>query len=98
MANVYFTDLSTKPGTNLMKKLEVLLDRAGIQNTVLEGHFTAIKIHFGEYGNLAFIRPNFVRTVVEKLNSIGAKALVRDANTLIAAVVRMPLTTFGQLH
>jgi len=82
MANVYFTDLSTKPGTNLMKKLEVLLDRAGIQNTVLEGHFTAIKIHFGEYGNLAFIRPNFVRTVVEKLNSIGAKAFVTDANTL----------------
>ncbi|WP_068346762.1 DUF362 domain-containing protein [Kosmotoga arenicorallina] len=82
MAKVYFTDLTTKPGINLLKKLEVLLEKVEIEKIIKKGDFTAIKIHFGEYGNLAFIRPNFVRVVVEKLKTIDAKAFVTDANTL----------------
>ncbi|AKI97266.1 DUF362 domain-containing protein [Kosmotoga pacifica] len=82
MTEVYFTDLTTKPGIGLLKKLEILLSRAGIERVSHKGHFTAVKIHFGEYGNLAFIRPNFVRIVIDKLKSVGAKPFVTDANTL----------------
>ena len=57
-SKVFFTDLRTTPGNDLMKKLERLIRRAGIDSVDFKDKFTAIKIHFGEPGNLAYIRPN----------------------------------------
>ena len=59
-AKVYFSDLRTSPTSNLLDKMERLLKRAGIGQLPLKDSFTAIKIHFGEPGNLAYIRPNYV--------------------------------------
>lgn len=56
-AKVYFSDLRTSPTSNLLDKMERLLKRAGIGQLPLQDSFTAIKIHFGEPGNLAYIRP-----------------------------------------
>ena len=52
-AKVYFTDLRAKPGMNLLDKLQKLIRTAGIGQIDMEGKFVAIKIHFGEPGNLA---------------------------------------------
>ena len=52
-SKVYFTDLRTTPGNDLMTKLIRLVKRAGIEDIDFGGKFTAIKIHFGEPGNLA---------------------------------------------
>ena len=52
-SKVYFTDLRTVPGNDLLTKLEKLIRRAGIGDIDFEGKFTAIKIHFGEPGNMA---------------------------------------------
>ena len=54
---MYFTNLRTVPGNDLLTKLEKLIRRAGISNIDFDGKFTAIKIHFGEPGNMAYIRP-----------------------------------------
>lgn len=54
-AKVYFSDLRTSPTSNLLDKMERLLKRAGIGQLPLKDSFTAIKIHFGEPGNLAYI-------------------------------------------
>lgn len=51
-AKVYFSDLRTSPTSNLLDKMERLLKRAGIGQLPLQDSFTAIKIHFGEPGNL----------------------------------------------
>ena len=53
-AKVYFSDLRTSPTSNLLDKMERLLKRAGIGQLPLQDSFTAIKIHFGEPGNLAY--------------------------------------------
>ncbi|MGM9785241.1 MAG: 4Fe-4S ferredoxin, partial [Candidatus Cryptobacteroides sp.] len=58
-SEVWFTDLRTKPGNDLMTKMIRLVKAAGIENVDFQGKFTAIKIHFGEPGNLAYIRPNY---------------------------------------
>lgn len=55
-AKVYFSDLRTSPTSNLLDKMERLLKRAGIGQLPLKDSFTAVKIHFGEPGNLAYIR------------------------------------------
>ena len=81
-SKVYYTNLRCKPGVNLLKKLRNLVKAAGIEQINFDGQYTAVKLHFGEPGNMAYIRPNYVATVVDLLNSLGAKTFLTDANTL----------------
>lgn len=67
---------------NLLKKLEILLEKVGISEIIRPGELVAIKLHFGEPGNLAFIRPQYVRVVVEKVKSLKGKPFLTDTNTL----------------
>ncbi len=81
-SKVYFTDMRALPGTNLLIKLEKLIREAGISNINFEDKFTAIKIHFGEPGNLAYLRPNYSKVVVDIIKSLGGKPFLTDCNTL----------------
>ncbi len=77
-------DLRTKANNNLMDKIEKLLKAADISNCLQERDLTAIKIHFGEYGNTAYIRSNYVRKIVQIVKSHKAIPFLTDANTLYA--------------
>ena len=79
---VYFTDLRTSPGNSLPQKLQKLVRRAGIGQIDFKDKFTAIKIHFGEPGNIAYIRHNYVAALVDLLKEMGAKVFLTDSNTL----------------
>ena len=81
-SEVVFTDMRTKPGNGLLDKLERLMDRAGIGTLDLKDKTVALKIHFGEPGNLAYLRPNFVRVIVNKVRDLGGKPFLTDCNTL----------------
>lgn len=58
-SNVYFTDFHTTAAENQLQKLKRLMLTAGARQIDWKGKFVAIKIHFGEPGNLAFLRPNY---------------------------------------
>ena len=79
---VYFTDLHTTIEHNLTVKTTRLLKRSGLGTCVCPGDLTAIKLHFGEAGNTAFIRPIFIRWIVDAVAALGAKPFLTDANTL----------------
>ncbi|MDR1879620.1 MAG: DUF362 domain-containing protein, partial [Tannerellaceae bacterium] len=81
-SKVYFTNLRTTPSANLLTKMERLLKRAGIEHIDFRNQYVAIKIHFGEPGNLAFIRPNYAARLATLLGSLGAKPFLTDSNTL----------------
>ncbi len=81
-SKVYFSDMRALPGTNLQEKLAKLIKAAGIANIDFDGKFTAIKIHFGEPGNLAFLRPNWAKTVADTIKELGGKPFLTDCNTL----------------
>lgn len=81
-AKVYFTDFRALPGTSLQQKLTKLMKSAGIENIDFENKFVAIKIHFGEPGNLAYLRPNYAKTVVDMVKKLGGKPFLTDCNTL----------------
>ena len=81
-SKVFFMDLRTVPGNDLLTKLERLIRKAGIADIDFDGKFTAIKIHFGEPGNLAYIRPNYAARVVDVIRSLGGKPFLTDSNTL----------------
>ena len=81
-SQVYFTDLRTRPGVNLPDKLEKLVRRAGIENIDWQDKFAVVKIHFGELGNMAYIRPGYADRLVRVLKGLGAKVYLSDSNTL----------------
>ena len=81
-SKVYFTDFRAKPGNNLLNKLEKLIKKAGIENIDFKNKFVAIKIHFGEPGNLAYLRPNYSKVVAGVVKSLGGKPFLTDCNTL----------------
>ena len=82
VSKVYFTNLRTRPSVNLLKKLENLVIRAGINSIDFEKKIVALKIHFGEPGNLAYLRPNYAAHIVRYLKSKGAVPFLTDCNTL----------------
>ncbi len=81
-SKVYFTNLSTKPGLNLLDKLEKLIKKAGMESIDFKNKYTAIKIHVGEPGNLAYLRPNYAAKVVSIIKSLGGFPFLTDSNTL----------------
>lgn len=81
-SKVYFTDMRCKVGTSLLDKLDKLIRAAGIEQIDFENKFTAIKLHFGEPGNLSFLRPNFAKTVADRVRASGGKPFLTDCNTL----------------
>ena len=81
-SKVYFTDMHATDDMNLLDKLEKLIATAGIDAIDFDSKFVAIKMHFGELGNLSFLRPNFARVVVEHVKARGGKPFLTDCNTL----------------
>jgi len=62
--------------------MERLVKKAGIEKIDFQHQFVAIKIHFGEPGNLAFIRPNYAARMASLLRGLGGKPFLTDSNTL----------------
>ena len=81
-SKVYWADLRTDYRENLPQKLTRLMKTAGMGQIDFEGKFTAIKLHFGEPGNLAFLRPNWAKTVADFVKERGGKPFLTDCNTL----------------
>ena len=79
---VYFTDFRTVLDVSITEKLKKLCRKAGIGSIDMEGKFVAIKMHFGELGNLAFLRPNYARAVAELVKEAGGMPFLTDCNTL----------------
>ena len=81
-SKVFFTSMRTKLDESLLVKMERLIKKAGIEEIDFNQKYTAIKIHFGEPGNLAFLRPNFAKVVVDKVKALNGLPFLTDCNTL----------------
>ncbi|SPF50435.1 Uncharacterized Fe-S center protein [Candidatus Desulfosporosinus infrequens] len=81
-SKVYFTDMHVTMNESLQQKLTRLIRTAGISQINFNKKYAAIKIHFGEPGNLAYLRPNYAKTVVDIVKELGGKPFLTDCNTL----------------
>ena len=81
-STVYYTDFRCPVGTSLTDKLRRVCIAAGIKNIDMEGKFVAIKMHFGELGNLAYLRPNYAKVVADLCKEQGGMPFLTDCNTL----------------
>ena len=83
-SKVYWADLRADFHENLQQKLTRLMKTAGMGEIDFDRKFVAIKMHFGEPGNLAFLRPNWAKTVADFVKERGGKPFLTDCNTLYA--------------
>ena len=81
-SKVYFTTFKATEHENLLQKLHRLMKTAGFEQIDFTDKYAAIKIHFGEYGNLAFLRPNYAKVVADYVKELGGKPFLTDCNTL----------------
>ena len=81
-AKVYYSDLRAKPGLNLLQKLQRLVRAAGLDTIDMQDKFVAIKIHFGEPGNLSYLRPNYAKALADVIKAQGGRPFLTDCNTL----------------
>ena len=81
-AKVYFTDFRCEMDESPVKKLQRLLKTAGMDKIDMEGKFVAIKMHFGELGNMSYLRPNYAKAVADMVKECGGKPFLTDCNTL----------------
>jgi len=82
VSKVYFTSMRTKVGESLLAKMDRLIRKAGIGDIDFNRKFAAIKVHFGEPGNLAFLRPNFAKVAADRIKALGGMPFITDCNTL----------------
>ncbi|MBF0200106.1 MAG: DUF362 domain-containing protein [Desulfamplus sp.] len=83
-SKVYFIDFKANSKENIPDKFQRLMETAGILSTLSKNDLTAVKVHFGERGNVAFIRPPYIRRVIQTIKKTGALPFLTDANTLYA--------------
>lgn len=81
-SKVYFTDFRAHTGEGLPAKLKRLMKKAGFASMDMEGKFVAIKMHFGELGNISYLRPNYAKAVADMVKEAGGIPFLTDCNTL----------------
>ena len=81
-ADVFYTDFRCKPNEGPVDKLKRLMEVSGFRRMDMEGKFVVIKMHFGELGNMSFLRPNYARAVADMVKECGGKPFLTDCNTL----------------
>tara|TARA_B100001123_G_scaffold186130_1_gene212928 strand:- start:4094 stop:5464 length:1371 start_codon:yes stop_codon:yes gene_type:complete len=76
---------SLSPNTGFVPQVETLFDVAGFEKLIKPGDNVAVKIHCGEYNNTAYLRPVYVRAIVDKIKGLGGRPFVVDTCTLTYA-------------
>ena len=81
-SQVCFADMHVKPGDSILAKFERLVEKAGIDQIDFKDKFVAVKVHFGEYGNMAFLRHQYAKVLCDHIKARGGKPFLTDCNTL----------------
>jgi len=68
---VFFTDRRAEVYYNMLDKLEHVLNELNLPQGIQKGDKVMIKTHFGQWGNTNYIRPVYVRKVVELVRAAG---------------------------
>jgi len=94
-SEVFFSSIDSKKHKSPLLKIKKLVNRCSPESIFNKNDLIAIKTHFGEYGNTAYLRPIFLRPVIEKLQHLNTKPYLTDTNTLY---VGMRTNSVDHLH
>jgi hypothetical protein len=78
-SKVFFTDRNAQSYYNMLDKLEHVFSELGLPRSIGKGEKVMIKTHFGQWGNTNYIRPAYVRKVVELIRAAGGTPFVVES-------------------
>lgn len=78
----YLNARSSHMNESLVVKMMAVAEAAGLEETIDSGDVVAIKLHMGEWNNTAYLRPVYVRQLVDKIKDLGGKPFVTDCTCL----------------
>ena len=81
-SEVYFAKVGGRSGRGPVEKIGLLFDEAGFASAIRKPELVAVKAHFGERGGTAFVRPTYLRAIVEKVIDQGGKPFLTDTGCL----------------
>lgn len=81
-SKVYFTNFRCEGNENLLQKFRRLCETAGVGSIDMKDKYVAVKMHFGEPGNIAFLRHNYARALCDLIREHGGRPFLTDCNTL----------------
>ena len=82
-SKVYFANArSRKRKESGVLKLERLLEESGIMDVFSEGETVAVKTHMGHKLCTRYLRPHFIRIIVDKIREAGGVPIVTDTTGL----------------
>lgn len=82
-SKVFFLPASEKEGQEILaEKTRRIFVALGLEDNIKKDSFVGIKIHFGEKGNTGFIKPPWLRHLIDGLKKQKAKIFLTDTNTL----------------
>lgn len=82
MAGVYFVSLRARDERSSVLERVKRMTRKLLEGRLEKSDLVAVKVHFGERGNHGFIKPVFLRYIVEAVREMGGRAFLTDTNTL----------------
>ncbi len=85
-SKVFFHDARSNAKKNRIDKVRSLFKRAGFSRLINTGDKVAVKIHWGEPGNVGFLSPPYIRAIVELVKNAGGLPFVTDTNTLYSGM------------
>lgn len=81
-SDVYFIKMETESGKNILSRMDVLCQKAGILKGIKKNNLVGIKLHMGEHGSTSYLPPVYIQKLVELIKPLGAKPFLTDTNTL----------------
>ncbi len=81
-SKVFACDMRTSYTEGMLEKLGRLFEALEPEKFINPRDLVAVKMHFGEKGNTAYIRPIYARKLVDKIKDLKALPFLTDANTL----------------
>ena len=81
-STVYFWNLRASMKAPFAKHMTQMLKAIKFDKQLDTGDLVAVKLHFGEAGTTGFLRPLWVKPIVDFVLQAGAKPFLTDASTL----------------
>jgi uncharacterized Fe-S center protein len=81
-SKVYFTDRQARPDYNMLDKLEHIFRELGLDKEIKLGEKIMVKTHFGQWGNTNYLRPAYVRKIVDLVRASGGAPFIAETTGL----------------
>lgn len=81
-ATVYFLDFRHRHRENFLARWQNFIRATASLKSVKQNEACAIKVHFGEDGNLNYVSPQFSRILASQIRQAGGQPFLTDTTTL----------------